>query len=293
MIQRASCVGELVVRILSRERAAEITRVFSRSAYLRAGGEFLLLLWGGVKSPMTVNILQGKAAPSGFKVGEVCELGPHGIEGEELTIDVFGTEVHRGSLLRKRRVLLPDTRELVKGVAMLKSLYGVSAHGPKLIDDSVLRAMVDETLAPFASGESRTIWSFQSYRGLLGRGGGFTPAGDDFVSGFVGAFNYIARCEGSETIVIPRDEALSSTVPESGAIVLYSSKGYVDEGMERLILRSLGGREFHGELLALASRGHTSGIDMSLGVILCEAAVAERRGRVGSLGRCTDVLWGS
>jgi hypothetical protein len=134
----------------------------------------------------------------------------------------------------------------------------------------------------------------QSYRGLIGRGGGFTPAGDDFVAGFVGTFNYIARCRRDRTISIPSRWVLSKTVPESGAILAYAAKGYVDEGLERLILSSTQGKGpgFSTELLSVASRGHTSGLDMSLGVLLCGATLVAKESHDGTLQRCAQVIGG-
>jgi hypothetical protein len=47
--------------------------------------------------------------------------------------------------------------------------------------------------------------------------------------------------------------------------------------MERLILSGLGGgpAEFRSKISELASRGHTSGLDMSLGVLLMLACASD------------------
>lgn len=292
MIQRASYVGELALRVLSNGGSGKVTRVFPSSVYVRAGDDFVLLLWGELRSPITLNLLQEKGTRMTFVVGEACRLKRSGVSSETTTISLRGAKVHRGSLHIRRFVSLPAMSELVKGVAMLKSLYDVSAPGPRLSADGSFRAFVEDTLSPFANGKSEGIYNFVNYFGLIGRGGGFTPAGDDFVSGFVGAFNYFARCRRGRKVSIPRGSALSRTVPESGAIVEYASRGYVDEGLERLILMSSGGKGagFFDELLAVASRGHTSGIDMSLGVLLCEAAVSDSEKGGGAVEKCLRAL---
>lgn len=293
MIQKASYVGELAVRVLSHGGEGEVTRAFPSSAYVRAGQDFLLLLWGGLRSPMTLNILQDRGTRVLFRTGESCSLGATGVSSESATIAVKGAELYRGSLRSRRPVVLPAEKELAKGTTMLKSLYDVSPPAPRLVSDGVFRAFVARTLSPFAAGRSEVIYRLRNYLGLIGRGGGFTPAGDDFVSGFVGAFNYFALCRRSRRITIPRGSVMGRTVPESGAMVEYSSMGYLDEGLERLILKSSsrGGAGFFDELLAVASRGHTSGIDMSLGVLLCEAAVSDSETGGGALKGCLRVLW--
>jgi len=200
--------------------------------------------------------------------------------------------VHRSSLLAARMATLPTSSELVKGVTILKSLYDVAPQGPVLPGDASFAAFVEKTLLPFAGGRDDVVFRFQNYLGLVGRGGGFTPAGDDFVAGFVGTFNFLSRCNNSRAIVVPKESVLSRTVQESGAIIVYSSRGYVDEGLERLILASTSayGTGFSDELLSVASRGHTSGVDMSLGVLLCEAAAADRTDHGNALRLCLRAL---
>lgn len=255
----------------------------------------MLLLWGGLKSPMTINVLGGKSLRRVFVAGEECELGPGGVVSDSATVSVKGAAVHRGALLARRPVVLPAASQLAKGVAMLRSLYDVAPSAPRLADDNSFRSFVGGPLSEFAKGKPGGLLRFENYLGLMGRGGGFTPAGDDFVGGFLATYNYFARCRRSRTVTIPKGSLLSRTVPESGVIVEYSARGYVDEGLERLILNSSGRKSagFFDELLAVASRGHTSGIDMSLGVLLCEAAVSDSDEGGAALKECQRTLWDS
>ena len=290
MIQRASEAGELALRLLSQERSGAVTRVFPRSAYVEAGGDFVLLLWGKTRSPMTVNIAGKKDGSAGLRAGEECLLAPSGISSHDLSIRVRGAKAYRGSLLRRRTLALPTDEELAKGLAMSKALYG-AAQGPTLPDDPSFRRFADETLTLYS--ESRKVPEFDDFLGLVGRGGGFTPAGDDFTSGFTATFNQIARVRGTGQIEIPRGLAFSRTIPESAAIMVYSSMGYVDEGLERLILdlTAKPRRGFYGDLLGLASRGHTSGVDMSLGALLAVATASDATRGGRALEKCLGALW--
>lgn len=264
-----------------------MTRTFEHSAYVRAGPDFFLLLWGNGRSPMTVNVI-GVKESGGMKVGEECELSSRRVRTGSLEVTVEGARPYR-TLLRTRGTLgRPGAGDLVKGVALLKSLYDASPHGPSLVSDPEFRRFASSRLVPAARGSKKL--EFDDFLGLVGRGGGFTPAGDDFTAGFTSAFNYIARSRGSSQVVVPRKVASSRTIPESAAVMVYSSRGYVDEEMERLILDSLEGRAFSGHLMTLAPRGHTSGMDMSLGVLLAEAVETGREDGGRALAECLGEL---
>ncbi len=292
MSQRADFVGELALRVLSHGGPARVTRVFPSAAYIRTGDDFLLLLWGGLKSPMTINLPSGGRPGWSHAVGETMHLGSGGLGFGEDGVSVRGAQLHRGSLRKRRGYALPSPKELANGLTMLRSLYDVSVSGPRLTADREFREFVEQVLAPYAEGEEVGVHDFKSYRGLIGRGGGFTPAGDDFVAGFAATFNFVARNRGTRPLTLPRRLILANTVPESGAMVVYASRGYVDERMERIVLSSLARTQagFHSELLSVASRGHTSGVDMALGVLLCEAAIAERERNDGTFEKCVGAL---
>jgi hypothetical protein len=292
MSLQASSVGNLAARALSRHRTGGVTRVFQRAVYVRSGESFILLLWGGLRSPMTVNIEESQSAEWIIRVGERCVLSEEAIKLGNVEIDLGKAELFRSALLVSRKVTLPEGPALSKGVAMLRSLYDVSSPGPVLASDPVLKSFIRETLFPLSSGGRGAVYSPAPYLRLIGRGGGFTPSGDDFVGGLVATFNYIARCKNWRQIPMPQSLVRRRTIPESAAILHNSARGSVDEGMERLILASTGeSMRFYDELMGVARRGHTSGIDMSLGVMLCEAALAQAEGEHGALNRCLDALW--
>jgi simple sugar transport system ATP-binding protein len=275
MILRASTVGELASKLLSRRLSATVTRVFERSAYMRAAPDYLLLLWGETRSPMTVNV-GTRDVVAGLKVGQRCEFEPTRIRAGEVEVLTSRAKVYRTSLRLRRAVATPDARTLSKGVSMLKSLYESSPHGPTLLSDPLFRAFAESTLAGYLRKRARPVPALDDFLGLLGRGGGFTPAGDDFTAGFTATYNFIARCRRREQVAVPIDAVTSWTVPESAAMVSYSSLGYVDEDAEGLILGTLAGDHAGSfdSMLSMASRGHTSGIDFSLGVLLAEALVS-------------------
>jgi len=293
MIQRASGVGELAARFIARRGRGEVTRVFQRSAYVRTRGEYILLLWGDLKSPLAVNMPYQEDRRPPLEPGEECSIGGGRVGFKSWTVDASEAKVHRSGLRGRRRIVLPEERDVVKGAAMLKSLYDAYPSGPTLPSDKALRSFALETLVPFAEGREVYVYEPMRYLPMIGRGGGFTPAGDDFVGGFVATFNCFARCTRARQISIPLRLLAGRTVPESAALLSYTSKGYVDEPFERLILGVLQGRAFFDDLLEVAHRGHTSGIDATLGVVLAGGALSDRTGGGGTVKECLRVIWES
>jgi hypothetical protein len=291
MIQRASKVGELAARFIARRGRGEITRCFQRSAYVRSGRDYFLLLWGDLKSPMTVNMPYEDGWRPPLEQGERCSLGGLRVGFESWIVDANEAEVHRSGLIRRGKIALPEERDVVKGITMLKSLYDANPSGPTLPSDEALKPFALETLVPFAEGWGARVYEPMRYLPIIGRGVGFTPAGDDLVGGFVATFNYFARCTGARQISIPLRLLEGRTVPESAALLSYASKGYVDEPFERLILGVLGGRAFFDDILEVAHRGHTSGIDASVGVVLAGAALSDRSKGGDSLRKCLRAMW--
>jgi hypothetical protein len=292
MILRASTVGELAARVLARGGKGEVTRAFPNSLYIRSGSEFIVLLWGGLRSPLTVN-MRGEQLSTRLVPGVSCKLNRTAIAFDGISVDLKGVGTYQGSLLQARSISLPTGARLRSSVAILRSLYEVSPEGPRLPTDRAFHEFVGAVAFPLAHGERLVVHDFGRYRALLGRGVGFTPAGDDFIGGFAAVYNVAARVRRWKAITFPARSLSTLTTPESGAILRYATMGYVDEVMERLMLRSMAGGKssFHRELFASARRGHTSGVDMSLGVLLCEAALKEAEEGGDVLRRCLEVLW--
>ena len=290
MIERASDIGDLAARVLSRGGVGEVTRTFPSAAYFRSGDDYFVLLRGTLRSPMTVNLPTAGGASEGLRVGEEIRLDEKGISALGVRVATAEARVFRSPLRTPGRFVVPPARRLAKGMMLLRSLYDVSPANPTLPGDRVFREFIRSTLPGFASAGRPSMFKFESYADLIGRGGGFTPAGDDFVNGFVTTYNYVARRSNHRQILFSKDELFRRTVPESAAMLWYGSRGHVDEGLGRLVLKSLRGDDFGDELSLIARRGHTSGLDLGLGVLFCEAMLSAGEGS-GSLEACESALW--
>lgn len=292
MILKATSVGELVAPLLPRSSEGRVTRVFNRSAYIEAGRELVLLLSGRLRSPMTVNLPPAQDLGGLLRVDQRGAFASDSIEVGKLTVRTKEAEVYRAGLSTRSSVSPISKSELVKGVGMLRMLYDTSESRINIVSSAGFRKVVRSVMLPLARGNGAGARGVENYLPLIGLGGGFTPAGDDLVGGFAAALNHAARLKGEPLVFFSRSDLAGRTIPESAALLDYAARGYVDEELERLILSAFGERRgsFLDNLLSVASRGHTSGIDMSLGVVLCVAALSDTEKGGGALAGCLSAL---
>jgi Protein of unknown function (DUF2877) len=269
-----------------------VSRLFSNSAYIVAGDEMILLLRGELRSPINVNLSAPETLSNLMSAEESCSLAGGEMRFDRITVRIKGARVYRSGLGKASASSPVAGKSLAKGVGILRLLYEASQPGFDLFMGDSFRRFADTVLAPLSRGEPDEAYKFRSYLQLIGLGSGFTPAGDDFVGGFTGALNHVSRKSGGREILFSDRELMGRTVPESAALIRYAQMGYVDEEFERLVISTFGGRRGHlfRDLLQVAKRGHTSGIDMSMGVLIAAAAIRDRASGEKNLERCLRKL---
>ena len=277
MTLNATCVGELVRSLADSGARGRVRRIFRNSAYLESRGGLALLLRGDLRSPMTVNLAPGPEFTNILSIKQAFELGHDTLDLGELEIRLDGAPTFSSSLMDGRPTNPIAEADVVRGATALKLLYSASQPSLELVSGRAFGEFASSVLEPFAHGKMDRVYFFRNYVGLIGNGSGFTPAGDDLVAGFTAAFNHYAKGTDTVPISLPLTELKKRTVNESASLLDYAQRGYVDEGLERLILSGLGNKpvQFRAELSELASRGHTSGLDMSLGVLSLVAVLGD------------------
>jgi hypothetical protein len=292
LILTATDVGELVVSLLSRRTEGIVLRVFRNSAYISAGDEIVLLLRGELRSPINVNILTSEDLEGLLSLGESCSLSGGEIAFDRLLVRTDGANVYQSEIGSTSSHSPLTSAVLAKGIGTLRLLYGAADSDFDIFSGKPFQMFTDAVLFPLAKKEASEAHRFHNYLPLIGLGGGFTPAGDDFVGGFTAAYNQMARTKGDPEVLFTQRELEGRTVPESAALILYAQQGYVDEELGHLIISVFGGRRgrFFRDLLQVAKRGHTSGIDMSMGVLLAAAVLRERAKGDGTLEKCLKLV---
>ncbi len=105
---------------------------------------------------------------------------------------------------------------------------------------------------------------------IVGLGGGFTPSGDDFYTGYLASLVYHEKVRGrSNTALIIPDVVLNRTTWASRRLIQYAAKGIFDEAIEELLKNMYEGsiERTVNSLIQLARRGHTSGFYLAVGLI--------------------------
>lgn len=283
---KAEGIGELVRSLAARNAKGRVTRTFRNSAYLEHGNGIILLLRGGLHSPITVNIGSVPDFARAFAPGERFALDAACLRVGKTVVDIRGAHLFKSTLLHQSPIEPIAERAIVKSAAGLKLLYSASRGALELVGGRAFSEFAETVLEPIARGDTEGAYSFDNYLGLLGTGSGFTPSGDDLVVGMTSSFNFFARGSRRRRIELPLAKLLGRTVRESAYILDYAQRGFVDETVERLILSGLGNMpaKFRARISELANRGHTSGLDLSLGVVLMVAAVSDLMKHGAALG---------
>jgi hypothetical protein len=114
---------------------------------------------------------------------------------------------------------------------------------------------------------------------LCGRGPGFTPAGDDFISGYCALFNYLSESLGFTKINLSYKKIVHLTTWISSKIMNYYERYIVDEQIQTMINSVADGNfeKYVSSLVQISHRGHTSGIDIATGMTAALYTIIDRR----------------
>ncbi len=148
--------------------------------------------------------------------------------------------------------------ELVEKMNMEKKIFDIVRE--------IKRYVIERNYVP-----TRKIYS------ILGLGYGVTPSSDDFLSGLLGAINVYLTCNNIEPLILNKNLILEKTNWVSGFLLYYNHFGLFNNILEGF-LESIFRMKYVDSLnlfLSLLSIGHTSGLDMTLGVLAALAVILE------------------
>jgi hypothetical protein len=289
---KATDVGELAARFLDQAQEGRVSRLFQNSLYVRLGRDYFLILRGRLRSPTTINVISEGGFQGTSIVGDVCAVAKEGLTIGKLVVRTGEARTYSGGLRSDSHQAPIPSSHILKGTAALNLLYGASGQAIDIAGSMPFRLFASSVLWSVSKGDLGGVTNGKNFLPLVGAGGGFTPAGDDFVGGFAALFNHVAALKKWDTIRLPRHELEARTVPESAALLDAAQEGFVDEEVERLILSALGRRpdNFFQHLLGVARRGHTSGIDVSLGILMAAGVVREIEAGDGTVRKNLETL---
>lgn len=293
----------------------EVRQVFDRSAYVAfarealpepgAPGPPLVLLAGeGFDGPLSVRLDgsdPGGFAPDGLTPGDACRLRSRDagyVLGVGASLDVAfdraalevpaptPPQVGRlaslatGSAPHRRATAMLELlagEGLDDGLGWLAELRGIADGEPPAGD---IGELVDWWTAAVAGEVDLT----SPATGVLGRGPGATPSGDDVVAGLVLALERSLDGERRRRVVAAADATVEAaagrTTDVSAALLAQAARGRaagrIQAAVGALLTPEADETELRSAVLAAAVVGHTSGVDHLVGAAIVPLAIGPR-----------------
>ncbi len=182
--------------------------------------------------------------------------------------------------------------------SIFPSMIKLSRSGCLLSPDITTRGLLPEQIRVINSNSKKTddgavfaALMARTLGKLCGRGPGYTPAGDDFISGFLTMFNWCAKCLDFERIILP-EEYSTMTSWTSYKLMEYSQECICDEEIQGMVNSLALGRsdEYSKKMVPLSSRGHTSGVDLVTGMTCALYTLIDRKFGTSSLHKLISSL---
>jgi len=264
-----------------------VAHLFPNSVYLRtSSSELVTVTRKGVRSPVTVNLAgRGPSFESTLRIGDEALDEGDALHLGGLELGLACPTFH-GSFTADGldpRSALPVASRIPAACSMV----GVMNLRESILDGRG-RAFPEYAAffrSCFLSGRPFDGNGFleKSYE-MLGLGFGFTPSFDDFLAGFLCLYDPGAALVGEKMLLVDVGRAEKRTSWASSRLLSYMQQGLVDEEVERVVssLYEGEGEAFLDGLEDVLGRGHSSGLDMAVGMVMGAATFLDLVGR-GSL----------
>jgi hypothetical protein len=279
----------------------QLISVFDSAANIKTIDNRLFVITNNkVRSPITINIIHD-AGTRGFK--KFMKFGSI-IRGhrDQVMIDNNVTIGISKSRLFENNLEYVTIRSLSKFRdkfdSIFPSMIKLARSGCLLSPDITTRGLLPEQIRVIKSNNKKTdddalfaAFMARTLGKLCGRGPGYTPAGDDFISGFLTMFNWCAKCLDFERIILP-EEYSTMTSWTSYKLMEYSQECICDEEIQGMVNSLALGRadEYSKKMVPLSYRGHTSGVDLVTGMTCALYTLIDRKFGTSSLHKLNSSL---
>jgi hypothetical protein len=274
-----------------------VLNVFDRTIDIKTNDDELLVVsLGQVASPLTINVVPSPNSAGRFtsfsdsiRIGDYVFVARKGRSDDTGIADAqikVGSRcaimMHRRIRFFENRILKPDLENLLKFPDCRGHLSSVLREcatdriGCLLNPDITTEGLLPEftsLIHDHAIDIKSSDFEDRLLRSLLrfcGRGPGFTPGGDDFISGVLAILNWIRLGLNLGPPIIPGPEYRKLTTWTSFKLMECNAQGLVDSEVQDLINSVAKGDVLHyADLMRrIARRGHTSGIDFVTGATI-------------------------
>jgi len=270
-------IGHCAFRLMASGGTGLILGATSKGLFIEIQpGEVIFVSGDAYRGPITINLETTLNCKALFSVGETCQLHEDRLTSREFQILInHDTQIWDPAPIRLEKNGLANA--IQRGIDLTRELIKEYQEGLfcTLLDVLVSQSVKfsKERLLDLIPGIKDEGNLGSRFSGLLGLGRGLTPAGDDFLCGFLLASFYVnesaARMENEPDLFHQiAAEAQKKTTALSAALIKCAAMG---EGDERLLdaLRWIaqGERNIAHARESLLSYGSSSGVDALAGML--------------------------
>jgi hypothetical protein len=307
LFSTCKCIGSIHRNITCSKEGllGTVVNVFNKAVNIKTNEDKLLILsLGTVRSPLTINVgpLMDRSFPNFFSFGSFLHFVQNSdevllmhkprsnnhlarrVSNDDVVIRVgkciilvnkpihfFENDILKLKVHKLEKFI--DYKQIVFSV--LRECAFSQQEGSLLNPDTTTHGLLPKFLnsiqedygAIDISSGMFTDKLSRCFLRLCGRGPGFTPAGDDFVGGFLAIINWIRISLNIGFRIVPGPEHRKLTTWTSFKLMECNANGLVDIEVQDLINSIAKGNvlQYIDSLRLIAKRGHTSGIDFATG----------------------------
>jgi len=246
-----------------------------------------------LKSPITINLESETNLGQTAKPLETVSLNEHEIRvGQSTSIDLTRSTKSNESPVPNEHLLSMTREFLYLGSLILMMIDNrLSVLDPKGLAHAGVSEFISKGIIPFRQSDDARPFCDAAGK-IVGLGGGFTPSGDDLLGGFFATYNSFAHSIGRQTVLLDFDFVKSRTSWISAKLFDYMQRRILDDQVRELIDSTAKGNTDAAiaTLETLLPRGHTSGIDILVGVILALCLAFDIQLKASEMGKIVERL---
>ena len=279
---QAVMIGELAKRALTEDTAGKVMGVTSKGMFLAAGERILFVTEADYKSPFNIQVPGYSDMINRLSPGDAWRFESDGLilSDRSIRIDISSTEIWRpmppAAVLctqQEQRVRLEDLLRRMAEVDPAKGwLYLAVPHAgedfPAGSEESRINQMTSDFLRCVREGDLEGACA--NARSIMGRGGGLTPSGDDWLSGFL---LYHARSGKNDIFMQKLGQTLTAmaferTTKISANRIEAACQGWSEQLFLEVIDTLFDPQRAFTDLQVkyLVGFGHSSGVDTCVGI---------------------------
>ncbi|HKM75111.1 MAG TPA: DUF2877 domain-containing protein [Candidatus Bathyarchaeia archaeon] len=271
---QTTSIGSLAAEaIRSPDFQGIVTNIFTNSFYLKTmKSDIIFFTRNTTRSPITVNLATNYSKIHPFQQF-TSKAG--NIESGDVLIHIKDAKIFHQQSINPHQ-LNPQFARILEIGSFILEIIDISNSGldTNTLTHERISNFIQSTILLLRIKSAHDEFCERAPT-LIGLGSGFTPSGDDFLGGFLAAYNTFATSLRRPQIVLSFDSLETKTNWISAKLLDCMQMRILDEEVTQLIrsVTCADENQFIFSLEALASRGHTSGIDIVAGVIIALSVI--------------------